>query len=160
VIEAKRMLDGTVVEYAAEPLAVEPGRRVVLLCRIDEPEIVAGGRMTLARGTLSVGHFWFDRPYNVYHWLRPPETVLYYVNIGRVVSLIDDVLTWDDYAVDVLAHPSGEVEVIDEDEIPPTTRNELRAEIAAATAAVLSDLQPIIGEVEAETRGLLANALR
>jgi protein associated with RNAse G/E len=158
MIEVKRMLDGTVVEYPTEPLAVEPGHRVVLLCRIDEPEVVAGGRMTLTRGTVSVGHFWFDRPYNVYHWLSPPDTLLYYVNIGRVVSLTDDALTWDDYAVDVLAHPGGDVEVIDEDEIPPTTDDELRAEISAATSAVLSDLERIVTRVELDTRALLANA--
>ena len=155
MLEVKRTLDGTIVEYPAEPLLVESGGRVVLLCRIDEPEVVAGGRLTLAPGTFSVGHFWFERPYNVYHWLYAGKTLVHYFNIGRVVSVDDDALIWDDYAVDVLAYPDGTVEVIDEDEIPETVDVEMRAFIAQAAAAVVADLDAIVSAVEAATRALL-----
>lgn len=126
MLEVKRNLDGKIVEYPAEPLLIEPGVRAVLLCRLDEPEVVAGGRLTLAPGTLSVVYFWFDRPYNVYHWLNGGETLVHYVNIGRFRSLNERALVWDDYAVDVLAFPDGAVEVVDEDEIPDTTDSATR----------------------------------
>ena len=61
ILEVKRTLDGKTVVYPAVPLLVERGVRAVLLCRMDEPEVVAGGRMTLQPGTLSVGYFWCDR---------------------------------------------------------------------------------------------------
>jgi predicted RNA-binding protein associated with RNAse of E/G family len=156
IVEVKRTLDGKIVEYASEPLLVEPAMRAVLLCRIDEPEVVAGGRMTLAPGTLSVGYFWFDRPYNVYHWLYHGKTLVHYINIGRFHSLSESALVWDDYAVDILAYPDGTVEVIDEDEIPETVDPETRTFIADATAAVLAELDPIVATVNAETPTLLA----
>ena len=45
-----------------------------------EPMHVHG--VDLPAGTVSVGHFWADRPYNVYHWLdRAGQTLGYYFNI-------------------------------------------------------------------------------
>jgi predicted RNA-binding protein associated with RNAse of E/G family len=152
--EIKRTLDGKIVEYPAEPLVIEPGVRTVLLCRINEAEVVAGGRMTLEPGALSVGYFWCDRPYNVYHWLNGGRTLLHYVNIGRFVSLSADALTWDDYAVDVLAYPGGVVDVIDQDEIPDTVDDATRAFIRDATAAVLGEIDAIVAAVDAETKSL------
>ncbi len=156
MLEVKRTLDGKTVAYPAEALLIEPGARAVLLCRIDEPEVVAGGRMTLQPGTLSVGHFWCDRPYNVYHWLYGGTALVHYINIGRFVALNDEALVWDDYAVDVLAYPDGTVEVIDEDEIPATVDDATRNFIREATAAVLGNLDAIVAAVNAETPALLA----
>jgi uncharacterized protein len=141
MLEVKRTLDGKVVEYPAELLLLEPGIRAVLLCRIDEPEVVAGGRMTLPPGTLSVGYFWCERSYNVYHWLHGGKTLLYYINIGRIAALSDDALVWDDYAVDILAYPDGTVEVVDEDEIPEPADTATRSLIADATATALAELE-------------------
>jgi len=156
MLEVKRALDGKVVEYRAELLLVEPFVRAVLLCRIDEPEVVAGGRITLAPGTLSVGYFWCDRPYNVYHWLYRGKTLLYYINIGRFAALTGEALVWDDYAVDILAFPDGAVEVIDEEEIPEAVDTTTRALIADATATVLAEFDVIVAAVEEETPSLLA----
>lgn len=155
MMEVKRTLDGKVVEFPTEPLLIEPGVRAVLLSRIEEPEVVAGGRMTLAPGTLSIGYFWFHRPYNVYHWLYDRKTLVYYVNVGRFRSLDDRALVWDDYAVDVLVYPNGDVEVIDEDEIPEAVDAAIRTDISEATSLVLADLDAIVASVEAETRELL-----
>ena len=156
MLEVKRTLDGKIVEYPGEPLLVEPGVRAVLLCRIDETEVVAGGRITLQPGTLSVGYFWCDRPYNVYHWLYDGRTLVHYINIGRFVTLSDSELIWDDYAVDVLAFPDGAVEVIDEDEIPAGVDDATRSVIREATAVVLADVPAIVAAAEAETPALLA----
>jgi uncharacterized protein len=158
IVEIKRTLDGKVVEYAAEPLLVEPGVRAVLLSRIDEAEIVAGGRMTLQPGTLSVGYFWCERPYNVYHWLYAGKTLVHYINIGRFVALSADALVWDDYAVDILAYPDGGVDVIDEDEIPETVDAKTRDFIRQATEAVLGELDAIVPAINAETALLAREA--
>src|SRR6266508_759293 len=139
MLEIKRTLDGKIVVYPTEPLLLEPGVRAVLLCRIDEAEVVAGGRMTLQPGTLSAGYFWCDRPYNVYHWLYAGKT-----------------LVWDDYAVDVLAYPDGRVDVIDEDEIPEAVDAATRDFIRQATALVLAELDAIVAAVSTETQSLLS----
>ena len=156
ILEVKRTLDGKTVVYPAVPLLVERGVRAVLLCRMDEPEVVAGARMTLQPGTLSVGYFWCDRPYNVYHWLYEGETLVHYINLGRFVALNEEALIWDDYAVDILAYPDGSSETLDEDEIPPAVDAATRRFIAEATAAVLANVKAIVAAANAETRELLA----
>jgi protein associated with RNAse G/E len=156
LLEVKRTLDGKIVEYPAKPLLIEPGVRAVLLYRIEEPEVVAGGRMTLAPGTISVGYFWFDRPYNVYHWVYEGTTLVHYINVGHFHELTERALVWDDYAVDVLAYPDGSVLVLDEDEIPEDVDAATRAFIADATRAVLADLVGIVAAAEAETRAHLS----
>jgi protein associated with RNAse G/E len=158
MVEIKRTFDGKVIEYPAEPLLLEPGVRAVVLCRIDEPEVVAGGRITLRPGTLSVGYFWCDRPYNLYHWLYAGKTLVHYINIGRFVAPRSNALLWDDYAVDILAYPDGSVDVIDEDEIPETVDAETRDFIRQATAAVLGGLDAIVAAVNAETSLLAVEA--
>ena len=153
IVEVKRTLDGKVIRYPAEPLVVED-KRAVLLYRIHTAEAIAGGRITLPAGTLSFGYFWFDRPYNVYHFSHEGETLLYYVNIGRFRSLSETELVWDDYAVDVLAFPEGTVEVLDEDEVPDTIDRSLLAFIDEGRSRVLTELKELVDSVETETRSL------
>ena len=152
--EIKRNLDGTIVEYPCVCLLFEPGRRAVLRCAIVEPEPVVGGRILLPAGAVSFGYFWLERPYIAYHWLVEGETFLHYVNVGRVATLAETKVVWDDYAVDVLAWPDGSIEVVDEDEIPETTEESILAFIADAKARVLAELDSIVESVERETRAL------
>jgi predicted RNA-binding protein associated with RNAse of E/G family len=154
IVEVKRTLHGKVIRYPAEPLVVEEGQRAVLLYRIDVAEAIAGGRITLAAGTLSFGYFWFDRPYNVYHFNYAGETLVYYVNIGRFRSLSETELVWDDYAVDILLSPDGAVEILDEDEVPETIDDSIQAFITEGKLRVLAELDTIIDSVESETRFL------
>jgi hypothetical protein len=150
--EVKRTLDGNVLEYPCESVLFEPGVRAVILCEIEEPEQVVGGRLTLAPGTRSYGYFWLDRPYVPYHWLVDGQTLCHYVNLGRVVSLEQSRVVWDDYAVDVLVWPDGRVEVVDEDEVPPGTDESILTFIADAKARLLAELDDVVALVERETR--------
>ena len=153
-VEAKRNLDGKVIEYPCTMVVFEPGVRAVVRCEIEEPEPVVGGRLTLAPGTRSYGYFWADRPYVPYHWLVEGETMAHYINVGRVRSLAPDRVVWDDYAVDVLAWSDGRVEVVDEDEVPADAGAELLAFIRTAKDSVLSELRSIVEFVERETSAL------
>jgi hypothetical protein len=71
-----------------------------------------------AAGTVSFGHFWTDRPYNVYHWMdgTTGATIGYYVNLADSTRVDGDLLEWRDLAVDILIRPDGNVTVLDEDE--------------------------------------------
>jgi Protein of unknown function (DUF402) len=151
-VEVKRTLDGKVVEYPCKSVLFEPEARAVILCEIAEAEPVVGGRLTLEPGTRSYGFFWLDRPYVPYHWLVEGETMLHYVNLGRVVTLEETRVVWDDYAVDVLVWPDGRVEVVDEDEVPPATDESILTFIADAKARLLDELNDVVALVERETR--------
>ena len=75
ITERKTRLDGSVVEYACEALVVEPGRRAVVRYVTERDRALEGTDLVLRKGTLTVGHFWTDRPYNVYHWLEAAASV-------------------------------------------------------------------------------------
>jgi Protein of unknown function (DUF402) len=151
-VEVKRRLDGKVLEYPCKSVLFEPGVRAVILCEIAEPEPVVGGRLTLAPGTRSYGYFWLERPYVPYHWLVDGTTMLHYINLGRVVTLEETRVVWDDYAVDVLIWPDGRAEIVDEDEIPPATNESILTFIAGAKARLLAELDGVVALVERETR--------
>jgi predicted RNA-binding protein associated with RNAse of E/G family len=79
--------------------------------------------------------------------------MLHYVNLGRVVSLDESKIVWDDYAVDVLRWPDGRVEVVDEDEVPADADESVLTFIADAKARLLAELDEVVALVERETRG-------
>jgi predicted RNA-binding protein associated with RNAse of E/G family len=82
-----------------------------------------------------------------YHWLVGGETLLYYINVGRVRSLEPDRIVWDDYAVDVLRWPDGRVEVVDEDELLVDADTSIIQFVAAAKERLLGELDDVVESV-------------
>ena len=151
VIERKTRLDGTTTDYACTALVVEPGRRAVLRYVIDREWKV--GDLTLGPGTHTIGHFWVDRPYNVYHWLAPEgRTIGFYVNVADRTEIDRGLVTYRDLAVDVLIKPSGALDVLDEDEVPPDLEPAARRTIAEALEVVITAGRRLMAEVEQESR--------
>jgi predicted RNA-binding protein associated with RNAse of E/G family len=138
VTEIKVRLDGRVDRFVCE--VVERSRdHLVVLFRIHEEATVHGLR--LPAGTLSLGHFWVDRPYNVYHWVAPDGTTLgLYANVGDVVRLDDREIEWQDLIVDVLGTPDGTVRVLDEDELPGDLDADLRLRIEIARDRLVDEM--------------------
>src|SRR5207237_6608793 len=102
IIERKTRLDGSVVDYACEALVVEPGRRAVVRYVADQDRPLAGTDLVLRKGTVTVGHFWSDRPYNVYHWLERGHTIALYVSIATGTTIEPATTGYRDLGVDVL----------------------------------------------------------
>ena len=152
VIERKTRLDGSRVEFACEGLEVVPGRSAVLGYAVDRDWIVAGGIITVPRGALTVGHFWADRPYNVYHWLVDGRTLAYYVNVSAPASITAGAVEWLDLTVDVLVRPDASFTVLDEDEVPADLDPVHRRTIARALEAVVTSPRGFAREIEAASR--------
>jgi predicted RNA-binding protein associated with RNAse of E/G family len=155
ITERKTRLDGSVVEYACEALVVEPGRRAVVRYITDEDRPIRGTDLVLRKGTVTVGHFWTDRPYNVYHWLEGGRTVALYVNIATDTTVEPETIAYRDLIVDVLIRPSGAIEILDEDELPPTIEPRYRLAIAKAIEACVTEARRLTAEIERETRAVL-----
>jgi predicted RNA-binding protein associated with RNAse of E/G family len=127
----------------------------VVLYRMRGAATVHG--VEILAGSLSVGYFWRDRPYNVYHWLTPAgRTLAHYVNVGDVTAYDGAVIEWHDLAVDVLATPDGRVRVLDEDELPPDLDPALRRHVEDARDRVLRDLPTLIEQTERRSRAVVA----
>ena len=109
----------------------------------------------LPAGTVTFGHFWTDRLYNVYHWLDPRgQTVGFYFNLSDSTIIGEGRLEWRDLTLDILVTPAGRLEVLDEDELPLDLDDALRARIEQARASLLSELPLVTAEVEQRSRTL------
>ena len=147
ILEIKRTPAGAEKHFECARLHLD-GPHVVLLFVATTPMRVHG--VALPAGTVTFGHFWSDRAYNVYHWLDPVTglSLGVYVNLSAETRLSGDRLEWLDLIVDVLAVPGQAPRVLDEDEIPADAPPDLRARIAAARAQVLDGLPRLLDELE------------
>jgi len=152
VVERKRGLDGSVAEFACTGLAIDPGRSAVLGYTVGRDWTVAGGVITVPAGAVTIGHFWADRPYNVYHWLVDGRTLAYYVNASAAPRITPDTVEWLDLAVDILVRPDASFLVLDEDEIPPDLDPVHRRTIARALEAVVTSPRGFAREIESASR--------
>jgi predicted RNA-binding protein associated with RNAse of E/G family len=155
ITERKTRLDGSVVDYACEPLVVEEGRRALVRYVTERERALEGTDLVLRKGTVTVGHFWTDRPYNVYHWLDGGKTIALYVSIATDTTIEPAAIAYRDLVVDVLIRPSGAIEILDEDELPPSIEPRYRLAIAKALETCITEGRRLTAEVERETRAVL-----
>ena len=151
VIERKVRLDGSAEEFVCDVLALEAGRHAVLRYEVDRDWDVAG-TILIPKGTLTISHYWADRPYNVYHWLRDGRTFALYVNIADRTEIGPELVSYRDLVVDVLVRPSGAIEILDEDELPTDLEPAARRSVADAIEVVVTGARRLTLEIEQETR--------
>lgn len=114
--EIKFTLDGMQKEFDCELLTRGHGEAVVIY---RMPRDVQLEDVLLRKNTVSLGYFWEDRPYNVYHWVDPlQDTVALYFNIADGTRISQRSIEWRDLTVDVLITPDGRCRVLDEHELP------------------------------------------
>lgn len=150
VIERKTRLDGSTEEFLCDVLSLEAGKRAVLHLTLDRAWDVAGV-LTVPAGTSTFSHYWADRPYNVYHWVNEGRTLGYYVNIADRTTIAPELVAYRDLVIDVLMRPSGALEILDEDELPPDLEPGARKSIADALEVVITGARQLVREVEQES---------
>jgi len=155
ITERKTRLNGSVVDYACEALVVEPGRRAIVRYVAEQGRPLEGTDLVLRKGTVTVGHFWTDRPYNVYHWLDGGKTIAFYVSIATYTTIEPTAIAYRDLVVDVLIRPSGAIEILDEDELPPSIEPRYRLAIAKGLETCVTEGRRLSAEIERETRAVL-----
>lgn len=148
ITERKTRLDGSVVDFTCEPLLVEPGRHALLRYVTDREWRIGDVDLRVPVGAVTIGHFWADRSYNVYHWLVNGRTLAYYCSIATDTAIAPDLVSYLDLTVDVLIRPTGETTVLDEEELPPDLAPPRRILIARAREALLVNPKALIREIE------------
>ena len=152
VVEIKERLAGGETRFDCLRLAGD-ARHAVLLWTAPQAMHVHG--VELPAGTISFGHFWTDRFYNVYHWLDAGgRTLGFYFNLADRTRIAEGELAWRDLVIDVLATPDGRLELLDEDELPAVVDPEVAAHIAAGKTAILGAPAVVMAEIEAASRAL------
>jgi predicted RNA-binding protein associated with RNAse of E/G family len=155
ITERKTRLDGKTTEFVCERIVLEPRRRAVLRYVSDREWAIADTDVRVPVGTVTVAHYWIDRPYNVYHWLVGGRTLAYYCNIVTDTRIEPDLVAYTDLVVDVLLRPSGAADVLDEDELPHDLAPGHRLAIAKALEVLIANPRFLIREIEQETTAAL-----
>ena len=151
ITERKTRFDGSVQEFACRALLIEPGTHAVVRYDLDRDWHVGG--MVFPKGGYTAGHFWIDRPYNVYHWMTAAgQTLAYYFNVGLVDEISDTLVAWRDLIIDVLVKPDGAIDILDEDEVPADLPPEHRGTIARALEQIVTNPKRLVAEIERESR--------
>lgn len=155
ILEIKRTLDGREKRFDCRLLASgADGGHVTVLWVAPAAMHVHG--VDLPAGTVSVGHFWVDRHYNVYHWLDEARGTLgFYFNICDQTRIAPATVEWRDLTVDILALPDGRLDVLDEHELPAELPADVAAHIRAGKDAILTAPAAVMAEIEAASRAAL-----
>jgi Protein of unknown function (DUF402) len=152
VLEIKRTLDGREKRFQCQLIAGDRQQAVLLFVA---PAAMHVHGIDLPTGTVTFGHFWTDRFYNVYHWLDGRGgTIGFYFNLSDSTVIGDGRLEWRDLTLDVLATPAGRLDVLDEHELPRDLDPVLRTRIAAGKQAILTDPRQVMADIEERSRAL------
>ncbi len=151
VTEEKIRLDGTRAAWTCDVLMLENGRRAVLRYVLTADHPIVGTDLVLPVGTVTLAHYWADRPFNVYHWILCERTIAYYCNVAKSIEISPSRVAYLDLTLDVLVRPSGALEVLDEDELPPDLDPRHRRTIADALDRIVANPRGLIAEIERES---------
>jgi hypothetical protein len=157
VLERKLRLDGSVQEWRCDLLALEPGRYAAVRYVLPEERALAGTDLVLPAGTVTIGHYWADRPYTAYHWLTGELTLAVYCSVAELLEVGAELIAYRDLAVDLLIRPTGSCEVLDEHELPAGSPD--AAAVARVLAGLRADPSALLVEIEIATRKALAARL-
>ena len=116
ITEVKTTLAGERKTFACELLQTSTTGAVVLYRMPADHQLED---ILLRKGTLSLGYFWRDKPFNAYHWIDSRlDTVALYFNVSDNTTISAQSIAWRDLVVDILMTPDGRCRVLDEDELP------------------------------------------
>ncbi|MGB5329308.1 MAG: DUF402 domain-containing protein [Gammaproteobacteria bacterium] len=116
ITEIKTTLAGERKTFSCELLQATPTGAVVVYRMPADHQLED---ILLRKGTISLGYFWQDKPFNAYHWIDSRlDTVALYFNVSDNTTISAESIAWRDLVVDILITPDGRCRVLDEDELP------------------------------------------
>lgn len=116
ITEEKVHYNGRVDRVECLFLREDPSE-IVLLYRI--PRDYQGEHFHLPAGTFTIAYYYFDRPYNLYHWVTPQGTSIgYYFNMVKDVYREGNLLSYRDLIIDIFVRNDGSHLILDIDELP------------------------------------------
>jgi predicted RNA-binding protein associated with RNAse of E/G family len=152
ITEIKTTLGGARKEFDCE-LLYRAAREVVVIYRM--PGDFQLEDLLLPKDSISLGYFWEDRTYNVYHWVdQHRQTLALYFNICDNTHISSHRVAWRDLTVDILITPDLRCRVLDEDELPDDIDIDLLSYIFATRDALCADPAGLLSSFEARRREL------
>lgn len=106
------------------------------------------GTIYLPAGTISFGFYFEDEPFVLYRWFSPEGNYLGdYFSVADEIKITEEEFSWRDLFVDVLIHPEGKAEVLDENEVSENLKESFQAYIRNAKERVLRSYPLILEKV-------------
>lgn len=116
IIEEKKHYDGS-IDRVECLLLKESIQEIVLLYRISNKYKTR--HFALPIGTFTIAYYYFDKPYNLYHWISPQgESLGYYFNMVKDVYRNESTLYYTDLIVDIWVKNDLSHVILDLDELP------------------------------------------
>ena len=124
ITEIKNTLDGQQKVFNCQRLHQNAHELVIIY--VMKQDILLEG-IPIAKGTISLGYFWPDKHYNLYHWLdEDHNSIALYFNVSDQTAFDQNRVEWRDLVVDVLMTVDNPVRILDEDELPENIDSGLR----------------------------------
>ena len=153
ITEIKTTLAGERKTFACELLQATATDAVVVYRMPTDHQLED---ILLRKGTLSLGYFWQDKPYNAYHWIDARlDTVALYFNVSDNTIISAESIAWRDLVVDILITPDGRCRVLDEDELPADIDPELQHYIDQTRGQLCREPLSRLAEYDKLTRLLI-----
>lgn len=160
ITEIKWRLNGTHASYLCGVLD-RTHDSIILLYELDRDWTVGDGQMVLPKGTLTLGYFWADRHYNVYHWIAPDThtTLGTYINVSNRPIIRAERIEWTDWIIDILISPILGTLILDEEELQELdeAHHSLIPKIYQIRDQILQNQSAIFNEIEITSQSLIAN---
>ncbi|PFN19779.1 DUF402 domain-containing protein [Bacillus cereus] len=120
IIERKIRYDSTIVDHNC--LILEKKSQSIMLFHEVQYSFTMNthdSSVTIPKGSYTIAYYWENRPYNLYIWRDTNGVYLgSYFNIVKNTQITNELVSFEDLIIDILAIPSGEYIILDEDELP------------------------------------------
>ena len=141
-LEKKILLDGSVRTFDCELILLSDIFGILKYVLNKSYKV---GSLNLKPEYVTYAFYWKERPYTLYKWFDKNGTeVGNYFNLSDSVYLTENIITWRDLVIDILITQSGEVEILDEDELPDSIDIELKSYIENSRKDILYNYSEVI----------------
>ncbi|NLY80549.1 MAG: DUF402 domain-containing protein [Lysinibacillus sp.] len=111
--------------------------------------------ITIPVGSYTIAYYWKDRPYNLYFWRdKEGNYIASYFNIVKNTKFEENIVSFEDLIIDVLALPNGEHFILDEDELPEGLESFENGSVKLALETLLKSINDILSQTIVETESI------
>lgn len=156
IIERKITYDSKIVDYKCSLLRVQ-NDCIVLFHIIKETFTMQINHIniTIPVGSYTIAYYWKDRPYNLYFWRdKEGNYIASYFNIVKNTKFEENIVSFEDLIIDVLALPNGEHFILDEDELPEGLESFENGSVKLALETLLKSINDILSQTIVETESI------